>query len=290
MSVSVRQKALIKASIMTLVFNIVLAASKIIVGLILISPAVLSDGLHSIADGAATVAVMFGVRLAGEEGDACHPYGHERIEFVVALLLAFVLLGTGIFIAYNAVSGLIRQQESGGFFVLPMAVTAVSILVKEILYRVTSRTARKHNSAALMAAAVDHRTDAASSLAVLIGLVCAILGASWAEYAAALIIAVITVVEAIKLLKESSGQLIDSSAGEDTEDKIKERTMRLTNVLGIDSLKTRVFGARLYVDIDIVVDKDLSFAAAHKVSHDVHDMIEADFDAKHVQVHASPCK
>lgn len=287
---SKRQKILVKASIITLVLNVLLAGGKIITGLVLSSPAVLSDGLHSIADGAATVAVLFGVKLSGAESDSTHPYGHERIEFVVALLLAFMLLVTGGYIAYSAVMGLVEAKRPGGFFIIPAAVTAVSIAVKESMYQITSRSAKKYNSAALSAVAVDHRIDSMSSLAVLAGLVFARFGMWWAEYAAACVIAVITIVEAVKLLFESSHQLIDSSAGEDTEDKIKERTMRIRYILGIDSLKTRMFGSRLYVDIDIVVDKDLSFAEAHRVSHEVHDMIEAEFDAKHVQVHTSPCK
>ena len=166
----------------------------------------------------------------------------------------------------------------------------ISIFMKEGLYQISIRASKKHHSQAIKAAAIDNRTDALSSIAVLIGLIFAYFNIYFMEQIASIIVAGIILFEAIKIIVISAKQLIDSSVGEEIENKIKERAMKMTDILAIESLKTRKFGSRLYVDIDIIVDKNVSFERAHEISHNVHDLIEKEFNAKHVQVHTSPSK
>lgn len=286
-----RIKALQKINIISLIVNILLAVMKIVTGIIASSSAIISDGVHSLSDVGTTVIAMLAVGFSSEKSDKGHPYGHERIEFVISIIIAFILIITagGFFI--NAVKSLIAQpSEPIKHLNASIIVMAVSILMKEGLYQISIRAGKKYQSEAIKAAAVDNRTDALSSIAVLIGLVFAYFNIYFMEQVASMIVAGIILIEAVKIIIESAKQLIDSSAGEDIENKIRERAMKMTDILAIESLKTRKFGEKLYVDIDIIVDKSLSFERAHEISHQVHDIIEKEFNAKHVQVHTSPSK
>lgn len=285
-----RIKALQKINILSLVVNILLAIMKIITGFFTLSSAIMADGVHSLSDIGTTIVAMIAVGFSSEKSDKHHPYGHERIEFVISIIIAFILIITAGGFLINAVKGLLTPGEPIKYLNVSIIVMAISILMKEGLYQVSIRAAKKHQSEAIRAAAVDNRSDALSSIAVLIGLIFAYFNIYFMEQVASMVVAVIILVEAVKIIISSAKQLIDSSVGEEIENKIKERTMKMTEVLAIESLKTRKFGSRLYVDIDIVVDKNLSFECAHEISHQVHDLIEKEFNAKHVQVHTSPSK
>ncbi|HEY8419663.1 MAG TPA: cation diffusion facilitator family transporter [Clostridia bacterium] len=285
-----RIKALQKINIISLVVNTLLAIMKIITGVFAFSSAIMADGVHSLSDIGTTVIAMIAVGFSSEKSDKHHPYGHERIEFVISFIIAFILIITagGFFI--NAVQNLIAPPQPVQYLTVSVIIMAISILMKEGLYQISMRAAKKHHSEAIRAAAIDNRTDALSSIAVLIGLVFAFFKIYFMEQIASMIVAAIIMFEAVKIIIDSAKQLIDSSAGEEIENKIRERAMKMTDILAIESLKTRKFGNKLYVDIDIIVDKNLSFERAHEISHNVHDIIEKEFNAKHVQVHTSPSK
>jgi cation diffusion facilitator family transporter len=285
-----RIKALQRINIISLVVNTLLAIMKIITGVFTFSSAIMADGVHSLSDIGTTVIAMIAVGFSSEKSDKRHPYGHERIEFVISFIIAFVLIITagGFFI--NAIKNLIAPPEPVQYLTVSVIIMAVCILMKEGLYQISMRAAKKHHSEAIRAAAVDNRTDALSSIAVLIGLVFAFFEIYFMEQVASMIVAAIIMYEAVKIIIDSARQLVDSSAGEEIENKIRERAMKMTDILAIESLKTRMFGNKLYVDIDIIVDKKLSFERAHEISHSVHDIIEKEFNAKHVQVHTSPSK
>lgn len=286
-----RLNQLQKISMATLIINFLLCAAKISVGIFTYSTAMISDGVDSLTDLGTSAAVLIGIKMSREESDKLHPYGHERIEFVVSLLVSFILVTTALFIGINAVKNLILGGKTVKMVGLGIAVSVCSIVVKEIMYHISSAAAKKYKSDAMKADALHQRVDALSSVVVLIGLISVML---WdfhqAEFIAAILVVALILFNAIKILISSSKQLIDSSAGEEIENKIRERAMRCTEIIGIETLKTRQFGSKLYVDIDILVDERMTLAQAHDVSHKIHDMIEAEFNAKHVQVHFSPSK
>lgn len=287
---STRIRALQKVNILSLLINTLLAVMKILTGLFTLSSAVMADGVHSLSDIGTTIIAMFAVGFSKEESDKHHPYGHERIEFVISLVIAFVLIATAIGFLISSIKGLLDPIPVIKHLNVSIIVMVISVFFKEGLYQISIRMGRKYESEAIKAAAIDNRTDALSSIAVLIGLVFAAFKIYFMEEVASILVAGIILYEAIKIIVDSSKQLIDSSVGEEVENKIKERTMKTTEVLVIESLKTRKFGNRLYVDIDVVVDKNVTFEHAHEISHSVHDLIEKEFDAKHVQVHTSPSK
>ncbi|NLC17123.1 MAG: cation transporter [Clostridiales bacterium] len=285
-----RIKALQKINIISLVVNALLAIMKIITGVFALSAAVMADGVHSLSDIGTTVISMIAVGFSSEKSDKHHPYGHERIEFVISIVIAFVLIITAVGFLANSIKGLILPPEPIKYLNVSIIIMIISIFMKEGLYQISIRASKKHHSQAIKAAAIDNRTDALSSIAVLIGLIFAYFNIYFMEQIASIIVAGIILFEAIKIIVISAKQLIDSSVGEEIENKIKERAMKMTDILAIESLKTRKFGSRLYVDIDIIVDKNVSFERAHEISHNVHDLIEKEFNAKHVQVHTSPSK
>lgn len=287
---NIRIKALQRINIISLIVNTLLAVMKVITGFITMSSAVMADGVHSLSDIGTTIIAMFAVGFSKEESDKHHPYGHERIEFVISLIIAFILIITAVSFLINSIEGLFDPTSVIKHLNVSIIVMVVSVLFKEGLYQISMRVGKKYESEAIKAAAVDNRTDALSSIAVLIGLIFAAFNISFMEEVASIVVAGIILFEAIKIIIDSSKQLIDSSVGEEIENKIRESTMKKTDVLAIESLKTRKFGNRLYVDIDIIVDKNLSFEKAHEISHSVHDIIEKEFNAKHVQVHTSPSK
>ncbi|HEY8389401.1 MAG TPA: cation diffusion facilitator family transporter [Clostridia bacterium] len=287
---NIRTKALQRINIISLIVNTLLAVMKVITGFITMSSAVMADGVHSLSDIGTTIIAMFAVGFSKEESDKRHPYGHERIEFVISLIIAFILIITAVSFLINSIEGLFDPTSVIKHLNVSIIVMVVSVLFKEGLYQISMRVGKKYESEAIKAAAVDNRTDALSSIAVLIGLIFAAFNISFMEEVASIVVAGIILFEAIKIIIDSSKQLIDSSVGEEIENKIRESTMKKTDVLAIESLKTRKFGNRLYVDIDIIVDKNLSFEKAHEISHSVHDIIEKEFNAKHVQVHTSPSK
>lgn len=286
----IRTKNIQQINIISLIANFILASSKIITGIMTSSTSVLGDGVNNLSDIGTTIATIIGFKMSSAESDSKHPYGHERIEFFVGLLMSFGLIATSIGLFYSSVTALIQGTQK---IINPdkmIIVMIVSIVIKEFMYHLNHRAAKKYDSSMLRAVAMDSRSDVLSSSAVLIGLVFASFKIYFAEQIVTILIAILILYGAIKIIVDCARQLIDSSAGEEIENKIRERTIKTTEVLSIEGLKTRRFGNRLYVDIDIVVDKNFTFEQAHLISHNVHNLIEDEFSAKHVQVHASPSK
>ena len=172
------QKVATKVSIVTIIGNVVLSLFKVLAGTVAHSSAMISDEVHSASDVFSTIVVMIGIKLAAKESDKEHPYGHERLECVAAILLAMVLFVTGLMIGWealqNIISGNYESLKVPGMLALVAAV--VSIAAKEAMYWYTRYYAKKIDSSALMADAWHHRSDAFSSIGALVGIAGARLG------------------------------------------------------------------------------------------------------------------
>ncbi len=270
--------------------NLGLAALKLLAGFFGRSNAMIADGVNSTADVLTTAAVMMGLRLSNKPEDESHPYGHEKIEPVVAKLLAIVLFGTALLIGYNAVQ-LIRR---GGYETprgIAIYAAVVSLGIKEWMYRYTVKGARKINSAALMADAWNHRTDSFSSVGTLVGIVGARMGFPILDPLAAILVAILIMKVALDIYMESIHQLMDRAADKITVEKIEKLILEVQGVCCIDLLKTRIHVSKLYVDVEIGVDENLTVKAAHEIAEAVHDHIEAKEErVKHCMVHVNPHK
>lgn len=280
-----------RIAVITIIANTLLALFKLAAGIFAKSDAMVSDAIHSASDVFSTFIVMIGIRLATKGSDKEHPYGHERLECVAAIILSVILLLTGAGIAYQAVqkivSGSIDGLEAPGLLALIAAI--VSILTKEAMYHYTAYSAKKMDSSALMASAWHHRSDALSSIGALIGIAGARLGFPLMDPIASFIIFLFIAKAAYDIFRDAIGKMVDRSAGEETENELRGRILGNKDVAGISLLRTRMFGSRIYADIEILVDASRTLGEAHDIAEAVHDDIEQNFPAiKHIMVHVNP--
>lgn len=280
-----------KVSIETMVGNLLLSVFKFLAGYVAHSSAMISDAVHSASDVFSTIVVIIGIRLSSREADKEHPYGHERLECVAAIVLAMVLFLTGLGIGADAAStifaGEYNQIKVPGMLALVAAV--ISIIVKEGMYWYTKHYALQMDSGALMADAWHHRSDALSSIGALIGIGGAMLGFPITDAIASLVIFIFIGKAAFDIFKDAMRKMVDHSCDEETESAIFQHVMNNQEVQGIDKLKTRIFGNKIYVDVEIRVDKTYSLETAHEIAHRIHDEIELYFPkVKHIMVHVNP--
>jgi cation diffusion facilitator family transporter len=280
-----------RVSAVTIIGNMVLSLLKLMAGIIAHSSAMISDAVHSASDVFSTIIVIIGIRLASKASDKEHPYGHERMECVAALILAMVLFITGLGIGASALktilSGNYSELVAPGMLALVAAV--ISIVSKEAMFWYTRYYAKKIDSSALMADAWHHRSDAFSSVGALIGIGGAMLGFPIMDSIASLVIFVFIIKAAYDIFMDAVDKMVDHSCDDETEVRIYDTVMENSEVRGVDLLQTRIFGNKIYVDIEIRVDGSYTLLRAHKIAEDVHASIENNFPkVKHIMVHVNP--
>ncbi len=280
-----------KVSFVSIVVNIILALFKIIAGIFANSGAMISDAIHSLSDVFSTIIVIIGVKLSTKASDSSHRYGHERLECMASLALALILFITSLGIGYSGITKIISGNYNTltRFGVLALIAAIVSIITKELMYHYTIRAARKINSSSLKADAWHHRSDALSSVASLIGIGGAMLGFGILDPIVSIIICVVIIKASYDIMKESIDKLVDKSCDEEIIKEMEETVYNVEGVIDLDDIKTRLFGNKIYVDIEICADGDLPLREAHKIAEAVHDKIEGSFEnVKHCMVHVNP--
>ena len=281
-----------KVSFITIVQNILLSIFKLFAGIFAHSNAMISDAVHSASDVFSTIIVIIGVKLASKKSDKEHPYGHERLECVAAIVLSIVLLYTGIKIGSQAVKDIIggnyqSLQKPG---VLALVAAVVSIVTKEIMYWYTRHYAKKIDSSALMADAWHHRSDALSSVGALVGIGGAMMGFPVMDSIASIVIFVFIAKAAYDIFKDAMDKMVDHSCDDETEKEMRDFVLAQKEVLSVDLLHTRIFGNKIYVDVEIGVNGSYTLRQAHEIAEEVHEGIEKNFPkVKHVMVHVNPC-
>ncbi len=285
------QKTANRVSAVTILGNTVLSVLKFLAGIMAHSNAMVSDAVHSASDVFSTIVVIIGIRLSAKESDKEHPYGHERLECVAAIILAMVLFitgfGIGIKAARNILSGNYASLQIPGIPALIAAV--ISIVSKEAMYWYTRYYAKKIDSSALMADAWHHRSDAFSSIGALIGITGARFGFPVMDSVASLVIFLFIGNAALAIFKDAVDKMVDHSCDEEMERQLHDCVMDNENVLGIDLLQTRIFGNKIYVDVEIQVDGSYTLQEAHTIAESVHKKIEQNFSkVKHIMVHVNP--
>ena len=284
------EKIAMKVSIISIIANVVLAAFKLVAGILAHSSAMLSDAIHSASDVFSTFVVMIGIKIASKEPDEEHPYGHERMECVAAIILATILCITGLGIGKNAlefITGNSSEVSVPGMLALIAAI--VSIIVKEAMFWYTRHYAKMIDSGALMADAWHHRSDALSSIGAFIGIIFARMGYVMMDSIACLVICIFIVKAAYDIFKDAIDKMVDKSCSLEVEAEIRTIVMSVDGVKGIDSLSTRLFGNKMYVDIEIRADGEKTLNETHEIAEAVHDSIEAQFEkVKHIMVHVNP--
>ena len=280
-----------KLSIVTVSGNVVLAAFKLFAGIFAHSGAMISDAVHSMSDVITTVVAYIGMKLSEKDADEDHPYGHESLECVAALILGGILMLTGIGIGYDAVvkitAGNYTDIAIPGALALVAAV--VSIAVKEAMYWYTRHYALIMDSSVFMADAWHHRTDAISSVGALIGIAFSMAGYAIMDTIASIIICLFILKASVDIIKDTINKMTDHACSPEDKRHIEEYIRSEEGVLGIDLLRTRLFGNRIYVEAEIIVWGDMSLRDAHAIAERVHDGLEKSFPKiKHIMIHVNP--
>ena len=285
------QKITNRVSGVSIAGNFILTLFKLTAGIVGRSSAMLSDAVHSLSDILGGLIVIVGVGVSEKEADEGHPYGHERMECAASLLLSFILAFAGIGIFRSSLEKILSKEY------LTMAVpgrialiaAVVSIIVKEGMFWFTMFFARKISSGSLKAEAWHQRSDALSSVGSLVGIAGARMGMRILDPAAGMLISLFILKAAWDIFTEALDGLTDHSCDRKVEDSIRECIDQWKGNCRIDLLRTREFGRKIYVDLEISMDPDLTLAQAHERAENLHDHLEECFpDIKHVMIHVNP--
>ncbi|HBJ1650803.1 cation diffusion facilitator family transporter [Clostridium botulinum] len=276
-----------RVSIVTIIGNVILSIIKIGIGIIASSKAMIADGVHSLSDVFSTIGVIIGLKLSSKKADKEHPYGHEKFESLTSVFLGIMLVLVSLGIGFSGIKNLIYGNYSTpGSLAIFAAV--ISIVSKEAMYWYTLKYAEKINSTSLKADAWHHRSDSFSSIGALIGIIGARMGFPMLDPAIALVISIIIIKVSYDILKQSINQLMDTSIGDDAIKKMNAAIHSIDGVKNIDNLKTRFHASKIYVDVEISVESDISVEEGHKIAMNVHNIIEKNKDVKHCMVHVNP--
>ena len=282
-----------RVSVVTVLGNVVLTVFKLFAGVIGRSGAMVSDAVHSLSDVFTTLIAFLGVRLSQKPADKEHPYGHERFECVASLLLGLILLVTGLGIGKVGVTNILAGNYDAltppG--VIALVAALVSIGMKEAMFWYTRYYAKLINSPAFMADAWHHRSDAFSSIGSLIGVGGAMLGWPVLDSVASVVICLFILKVAYDILKDALSKMLDTSRGEEYDNRLRDYVLAQPDVLGVGLLQSRTFGNRVYIDVVIQVDGELKLRDAHAIAERVHAAVERDFpDIKHIMIHVDPAE
>lgn len=268
--------------------NLGLFGLKVGLGLALGSTALFADGIHSLSDLATDFVTLGGLRLARRPPDETHAYGHGKFETLAGALVALALLGVGVFIVWEALSALrLGPRVRLGWAVALTA--ALSVALKEWLYRATVRLGRSVHSAALLANAWHHRSDALSSVPVLIGGICANFGLTKVDGIAAVLVALLIGWAALGILRRATHELSEGAFPRRERDKVIQAIEGVEGVQSWHKLRTRYSGQDAFVDVHIQVDPELSVADSHAIASRVEEAVrEALGGRASVVVHVEP--
>ena len=287
------QKMINHLSTVGILGNVILTAFKLLAGIIGHSGAMISDAVHSLSDVFATFIAFLGVKLSKKSADSEHPYGHDRLECVASMVLAAILLATGIGIGMSGVKTIIAGDyshlQAPGTIALVAAI--VSILTKEGMFWYTRHYAKILDSAAFMADAWHHRSDAFSSVGSLIGIGGAMLGFPVLDPLASVVICIFILKVAFDIFKDAIDKMVDKACDEQTEKALRNCALNTKGVEQVDLLKTRIFGNKVYVEMEIGADENLSLKDSHAIAENVHDAIEQGWPKiKHILIHVNPVR
>jgi len=277
-----------KVSIITLIANLIFAVIKMFVGTVFRSHALVADGLHSASDAVSTITVMVGNRISKEPPDDEHPYGHGKAEPIATKVLGILLVIGGLIILKETIHAILAGNISVPSRLVLWTALA-SILVKELMYHYTYRAGKKVNNRALIADAIHHRTDAFSSIAVLIGAGGARLGYPILDPIAGLIVALFILKMGVEVFKDAANELMDAAPNEEKFKEIIDVVETIDQVIKIRNLKIRTHGPNYFVDIRVVVNNELTVVEGHEVAVGVRRKIQEYCDGiQEVLVHIDP--
>lgn len=273
--------------------NLLLFVAKGIAGLLVNSVSLLSDAIHSLTDIVSTLIVLIGLKISSKPADEGHPYGHDRIECIIALLLGIMLFGIGCIISWKGICSFkapVAYHSYGALLSFAAMGSAVaSIVAKEWMYRFTMRCAREIDSPSMAADAWHHRSDAISSIGSLVGVCGIYFGYPIIDVIACFVISAFIFKAAFEICRDACRRTVDTAGDNAVVSLIRESILQNPEVLSVDSIKTRLFGSKLYADVEVTLDRELSFQKSHEIAHAIHDVVDASSEmVKDCMIHVNP--
>ncbi len=279
----------VRVSTITLIINSLLFVFKFVAGLIAHSQAMISDAIHSLTDSITTIIVIFGLVMSSKKADKEHPYGHERIESVFAIILSFILLVTGLSIGYMGIKAVFFSSKLTAPGYLALWAAVISIIVKEIMFYYTMRTAKKIASSSMEADAWHHRSDALSSIGSFIGILGSRLGLPILDPLCSVFICILIAKASIEIFMQATEEMLDTACDDETNKEIVDVILGMHEDIKIYNLKTRMFGSKIYIDADIAFDGNMTLNDANEIAQKIHHKIEKKFKlVKHCNIHIMP--
>lgn len=284
-----RYRETFKVTIIGSVVDLALGVAKIIVGVIAHSQALIADGIHSLSDLGTDFIVLYAARHAHREADAAHPYGHRRIETAATVILGATLIAVAIGIAWDATYRLFHPDLLLHPTMLAMVIAAISVVSKEAIYHYTMHYAKKFRSKMLRANAWHSRTDAISSVVVIIGVAGTMAGLPYLDAIAAIIVAAMVAKIGWDLAWHAAQELIDTGLEQEMVDKIRQTILHVDGVKNMHMLRTRRMGGDALADVHILVSPRISVSEGHHIGETVRKTLIDTFDeVADVTVHIDP--
>ncbi len=266
-----------------------LGTAKIVIGWMANSQALVADGVHSLSDLLTDFMVLYAAKHSHKEADNEHPYGHGRIETLTTASLGLVLVAIAFGIGYHSIQRLDDNEAVMEFSVLAFSIALISVLTKEWIYRYTVSAARRLRSDMLMANAWHSRSDAFSSMVVLVGIVGVALGHAYLDAIAAVIVAAMIAKIGIDLLRSSTQELIDSALEPEKVALLRQQIVAVNGVRSIHMLRTRKSAGNILVDVHIQVDPRLSVSEGHRIGDVVRQsLLNQEDGITDVTIHIDP--
>jgi cation diffusion facilitator family transporter len=271
-----------------MVINIALSVVKVAIGLLAASLALVADGIHSLSDVATDAAVLLGLHLGSREPDQSHPYGHGRAETFSAGLVALILIVIGGAMIYYATLAIARDETTVPRLGVLIA-AVISIAAKEWLYRATQKVAIASHSPALYANAWHHRSDAFSSVAVVIGFISLEFGFGHGDQVAAIAVGLMIIWVGISVIGDAFRELTEAAVDPETIEHIKKIINSDSAIRHWHKLRTRTVGREVFLDLHILVDPGLKITAAHEISERLEKTLDEQITRPiNITVHIEP--
>jgi cation diffusion facilitator family transporter len=272
--------------------NVILAAIKIITGIIGNSYALLADGIESTLDIFSSMVVLGGIKISSMPPDENHPYGHGKAESLAVMSVSLILLMAGLGIAVKSALDIMQPHHTPAIFTL--IVLIVVIIVKETLFRFLFSVGQSVNSLSLTSEAWHHRSDALTSVAAFIGISIVIIGGKGYESAddwAAIAASGIIIFNGINMLRRAVEEIMDYAPNPETEEAIRNIAGQIAGVAAIEKCRVRKSGLNLFVDIHVEVNGHMQVHEAHAIAHEVKDaLLTSSLGIADVLVHIEPAK
>lgn len=276
--------------------NILLAIGKLFGGIFGKSQALISDAINSFGDIVTSVITFVGTKLGGKKPDSDHQYGHQRIQSISIVIFEMIVIFSGLLIIYEGITGLINIVGSNGEgyeapTLVALIISIVVICIKLTLFIICKIFQKQTKSNILKAASYDHLFDSIGTILSLIGIVFAIyLKIYWIDYVMSIVVAILLIYVAIKMMIENINALVDKAWDSDKISAIKKLIKKeYPQVISIDKLRSRVFAERVYIDLEIGLNANMSIKDGHDIAASIEKKIENTFfEVIHVNIHINP--